>query len=266
MIKPQQDAPSLIEQAAKWIVNMSAGEISTEQRRAFESWLAQDPRHREVYKQAEHFWQTSTMPLQDSPPVALKRRMNKPTDGRTPLAITWIIGAALALLTIILVIATAYVTSLNEWLADEPTRIGEIRQISLADGSTLTLDSGSSVNITFSDNERRVILRGGRLLVDGAPDNAVNKRVFLVENRDGVFQAQDAQYVVEQAEKDTVISVIKSHVMGASYGRADQSLNLKTDQGVRFDRRHVSQPEAVLRSASSWAHARLVFEVCRFIR
>jgi ferric-dicitrate binding protein FerR (iron transport regulator) len=43
----------LIEQAAKWVVLLSARDVSVEQRMEFESWLEQDPRHREVYEQAE---------------------------------------------------------------------------------------------------------------------------------------------------------------------------------------------------------------------
>jgi RNA polymerase sigma factor (sigma-70 family) len=165
-----------------------------------------------------------------------------------------------ALMAILLLVGSVYLAPLTEWMADERTDAGEIRQITLADGSLLTLDSKSSVDIAFTDNERRLILRAGRLLVDVASDSAANKRPFLVENRDGVSQATGTRYVVEQAEKDSLVSVIESQVVVRSRGQPDKSVGLKAGQSVRFDNQNVGQPEASLPSASSWIQARLVYE------
>jgi transmembrane sensor len=245
MSKIRRHRLPLIEQAAQWVVNMSANEVSAEQRMAFESWLAQDPRHGEVYKQAERIWQAAAAPTESLHRVPARSRIgNRPG----------------ALMAILLLVGSIYLAPLSEWMADERTDAGEIRQITLADGSLLTLDSKSSVDIAFTDNERRLILRAGRLLVDVASDSAGNKRPFLVENRDGLSQAMGTRYVVEQAEKDSLVSVIESQVVVRSHGQPDKSVGLEAGQSVRFDNQKVGQPEASLPSASSWIQARLVYE------
>jgi transmembrane sensor len=226
----------LSEQAAQWVVCLSAKKVSDEQRAAFESWLAQDLRHREVYAQVERLWQSVT-PQQRSPRHRVK-----------------------ALLSVVLLLGSAYLLPLSEWLADERTGIGEIRQVSLADGSTLTLDSGSAVDIAFSAHERRVILRSGRLLAEVAPDTAPNKRPFIVENRDGTAQALGTRYVVEQTEHNSVVSVIESRVAVASRAQPDQPVNLQAGQSVRFDSKRVDQPEAASPFTASWTKARLVYQ------
>jgi transmembrane sensor len=91
----------LIEQAARWVVCLSAGDVSAEQRTAFESWLAQDPRHWEVYEQAERFCQS--LPLPPKPPLA-------PTRCHTHFFVKVLLGVTL-------VAGAAYLFPLTEWLA-----------------------------------------------------------------------------------------------------------------------------------------------------
>lgn len=54
------DASPISEQAAEWVVCLSADQISDEQRAAFASWLAQDPKHRDAYEEINRLWQSVT--------------------------------------------------------------------------------------------------------------------------------------------------------------------------------------------------------------
>ncbi len=75
----------LIEQAARWVVRLSADEVSAEQRKEFESWLAEDLRHQKVFEQAKNLWQFLLPPVKTLPVSHPRRRMNN--QARTLLAI-----------------------------------------------------------------------------------------------------------------------------------------------------------------------------------
>lgn len=224
------------EQAAEWVVCLSDDQVSDEQRAAFASWLAEDPRHREAYEEVSRLWQ-SVAPQQPSPSRYVK-----------------------VLLSVLILLGGTYLLPLAEWTADERTRVGEIRQIALADGSVLTLDSDSAVDIVFNANERRVILRSGRLMAEVALAPAVGKRPFIVENRDGLTQALGTIFSLEQAEHDSVVNVIESHVAVASHEKPNHLVTLQTGESIRFNYKHISQPEITQPFATSWLHSRLVYQ------
>jgi transmembrane sensor len=237
----------VIEQAAAWVVNMSAHEVSAEQRTAFESWLAEDPRHRTLYEQAQCLWQPLTIANQEACEVS---------GGKVACP-----GRSIAsLLSILLTVCATYALPWDEWLADERATVGEIREIRLVDGSQLVLDSGSAVDIAFNERERRLILRSGRLMINVAPDGRVARRPFLVESRDGVSRAQGARYVVGQSDGESLVGAIESRVLVTSHGRPDHSVSLEAGQSVRLGSRHMGKVEALPPAATSWMQARLVYE------
>lgn len=164
------------------------------------------------------------------------------------------------LLSALILLGITYLLPLAEWTADERTRIGEIRHIALVDGSVLTLDSDSAVDIAFNTRERRVILRSGRLMAEVALAQAAGERPFIVESRDGLTQALGTIFSVEQAEHDSVVNVIESHVAVASHNNPNHSVTLQTGESVRFNQQHISQPEITQLFATSWLQSRLVYQ------
>jgi len=59
------------------------------------------------------------------------------------------------------------------------TATGERSTYTLADGSSLMLNTGSSVDIVFDDKQRLLRLRAGEVLVQTAKDSAANPRPSL---------------------------------------------------------------------------------------
>ncbi|MBX9915959.1 MAG: DUF4880 domain-containing protein [Nitrosomonas sp.] len=230
------NSTSLSEQAAEWVILLSDGEISHELRTDFETWLAQDSRHREAYEQVDHLWQSLT---------PQKRQSRK--------------GIKLVL-SIVLLLCGLHGLPLSEWLAGEHTSIGEIRRIALTDGSHITLDSDSAADIAFDTHQRRIILRRGRLLAEVTPDFSHSQRPFMVETRDGIAQALGTLYTVEQSDYDSIVNVIESRVAIASRARPHQPITLQAGQSIRLDRRQLYQPKTTSTSATSWTQARLIYQ------
>ncbi len=144
-ISPRNELNELSEQAAEWVVCLSGDQVSQKQRADFEAWLTQDPRHRETYKQVDTLWHSVSSRKQPS------------------------LAGIKAFLGVILLFGCFYGLPLSTWLADERTSAGEIRRITLADGSHITLDSGSAADIAFDTQQRRIILHRGRVLAEVAP-------------------------------------------------------------------------------------------------
>lgn len=229
---------SLSEQAAEWVVRLSDSQISTAQQADFEAWLAQDIRHREAYEQISRLWQSVT---------PQRRRKHRPAG---------------LLASIVLVLIGIYCLPLSTWLADERTATGEIRQVALPDGSTITLDSDSAADVVFDTHARRIILHRGRIFAAVVPDAAeqgAHHRPFIIENRDGTAQALGTRYIVEQTGDHSRVSVVESSVNVTSRDRPDQSITVYSGQSIRFDSEQIHGQEPIPPAAASWVQSRLVY-------
>src|SRR5690606_7134707 len=106
---------------------------------------------------------------------------------------------------------------LSGWLADEATGIGERRVVALADGSSITLDSATSVDVKYAANERRIVLRDGQIFVTVAPDTA---RPFIVEARQGTVRALGTAFNVRAYDGGARVAVTE-HAVRVAYGVTD---------------------------------------------
>lgn len=227
---------SLSEQAAEWAVCMSGEHVSSQQRADFEAWLAQDSRHQEAYAQVEAIWSSIT-----------------PKKHRSYSGIKSLLG-------IVLLLGCLYGLPFSAWLADERTATGEIRHLTLNDGSRVTLDSNSAVDIAFDSRQRRIVLHRGRILAEVAPDSSVNRPPFIVETRDGTARALGTLYTVEQTGKESIVTVIESQVNVANRAKPRHFVTLQAGQSIRFDSEALQLPETAPAFAASWTQARLIYQ------
>jgi len=234
----RKDRELLSEQAAYWVVQTADSTLTDEQRNAFEQWLAQSPAHRQAFEQINNLW-NGVAPAKSKSPLSTQTKV---------------------LLGMLLLIGGIYWLPFSEWLADERTATGEIRRIELADGSSITLDSNSAVDIIFDRQQRRIKLHSGRLLAEVAADDLANVRPFIIENRDGTAQALGTRYSVEQSSGESVVTVFESRVAVASRGVPDRPVTLQAGQMLRFDHKHIYLVETADTNAASWVQARLVYE------
>jgi transmembrane sensor len=81
-------------------------------------------------------------------------------------------------------------------LAALHTGTGERREHRLADGSVVTLDTGSALDLRYTATERRLLLRAGAIHVRTASDPAGAHRPFIVETPRGTLQALGTRFSV----------------------------------------------------------------------
>ncbi|WP_422418735.1 FecR family protein [Pseudomonas sp. GZD-222] len=213
---------SIEAQAAEWVLRLSEGELSAQERQAFERWCNLDSRHQATFERISsvvaqlHSLRSQRVPVRAALQVPVKRRIK----ARHLLGI----GVLLASLGVVL--------SLSGYRADDlftdlHTTPGQWQTRTLEDGSRITLYGNSAIDLQFDAAQRRVELRRGQVLVDVAHDPS---RPFVVVTSDGSFKALGTRFVVSHGEGQSELSMLQSTVAVQS---ADRSQSLDVQRGGR---------------------------------
>lgn len=200
------------EQAIDWMVKLRAGTPDAALQERFNAWLAKDRAHSQA-------WATLQDRLGDSFNTvrALDRRLPghanearqvllQPHHGSRRDVLRAIAG--LGLLGGGLWLGAG--SQLGDWLlTDLHTGRGERQNFNLADGSTLSLNANSAVDLRFDDTQRLVILRHGELVIDVAPDP---RRPLRVRTAQGEMRALGTRFLVAQEQDASRLVVLKHSV------------------------------------------------------
>ncbi|UBM23592.1 FecR domain-containing protein [Pseudomonas sp. p1(2021b)] len=98
----------------------------------------------------------------------------------------------------------------------------------LEDGSLLTLDASSSVDVEFDAQQRHLQLLAGQVLLEVAPGDP---RPFRVGTPEGTLRPLDARLIIEHLGNATQVSVLHGRVELQEAGR---HLSLGRGQQLRF--------------------------------
>ena len=281
------------EQASAWLIALQDANVSEETRRMFDAWLAADRDHGRVYRLQEAAWNalpsmTHLAALKDS--GADPARAPAPRLARVWRRIkAWTQGPALpagALAACLLVVAgglwagfgarldpvapqngaAPVYAALERPVSDYATPIAGIREVALADGSSLTLGAQSSVDVELSGAERRVTLLEGEAFFDVASDAARpfvvvadGTEVRVLGTRFNVRRAADAVHVsVEEGEVEVVEASLASRPPQDDEAMTAREVLLAGEQVVVTDQ--VKRLAAVaVNDVAPWREGRLVY-------
>lgn len=172
------------EEAATWIWRMEPGSDSGADPTAFEAWLRQDPRHRRAVEELTKVWGALDGLAQAHRPLEVPAT-HEPTAAPAsaqPHRYAWLAAAALVLGAVggaVLLQRGAEAQLLS-------TAVGEHRNVTLSDGTVVTLNTNTIVATHFSRHSRDIELRKGEAHFEVAADRG---RPFLVHAGDAVVRA-----------------------------------------------------------------------------
>jgi transmembrane sensor len=183
---PDGEREMLSRDAWNWVLCITSGEATKADLAALQRWCAQSPRHADAFAKASEQWRAfgpaiDGITLEDA---AVARR-GRPLIGRRA-----VLGGALAASAAGVAFAMIRPPlelwpSVTELAADYRTVPGEQRQLSLADGISVELNTRTSLNIRPTDRD------GDRIeLITG--EAAVTTRSKAIEVLAGDGQAQSA--------------------------------------------------------------------------
>jgi len=217
-------------EAADWLVRLQGGPLSPRDMRELLAWRKLSRRHEEAWRRAEEVLGI----LRQVPPELGRQvlpRLAAGAQGRTRRRV-------LAALAGVGAVPAAWIVARSQEaqviLADHASGVGEIRELSLPDGTRLVLNTRSAVDVRFDARERRLVLRAGEILVETAPDPAAVKRPFLVETAHGQARALGTLYTVRQLDAATAVSVYDGQVALRRAGQAQPFTVLAPGQSLRF--------------------------------
>lgn len=277
------DVPMEVTEAAGDWVDRLSGDASAQDRRAFADWLLRSPVHVEEFLRIRALraelkdalqpdWVAGALAEADvhvveTPGAAARRQRAR---GR-PAPRRWLAVAAS--------IATASLLAWVAWLAlwetpNDPatvaTVVGEQRFMVLSDGSTVTINTDSLVEIRISTTTREIVLQRGEVLLNVAEDPG---RPFRVTSRDVTVEAVGTRFSVYRRAEDTLVAVVEGRVAinwrpfsesvrpappDASIG---QSFELGAGQQVALGNVQTFAPTPVdPAKVTAWTKQRVVFE------
>lgn len=224
----ETDDPS--EAALNWLIALQDEPDAPELKARFETWLAADPHHRAAWDEVRTVWtlvgRTTPVHVEPSSGAALPRGQRAPR--RRFAATAAVMGAAALMAWLMIVLLPGALLRLD---ADAVTAVGETRQMTLADGSTLHLGADSAVDIVYSDDARRIRLLAGTVFVEVSPDAA---RPFTVIADGFESTALGTAYEVRRMDDGTMLTVARGAV-AADHRRTSLSERLRAGDWLRVD-------------------------------
>lgn len=234
------DSPRTAEQqAADWLILLREEPESASLQGRFETWLDDDPLHAcawvavsesfetifEVGPELDGQWREVAI----APLRAPRRRWRQRSPGRLAAIrpgrlVVGAVAAALALW-----FAPAAVLHLQ---SDYVTGPGELRGVTLADGSTVNLGPGSALAVSYSDKARSVRLLAGEAWFDVVHNPAAPFRVIAGDVRTTVL---GTSFDVRRVGSATAVSLKRGRVRVTTEGTAR---DLSPGQWVRIDEAH----------------------------
>ena len=224
----------------------------------FSQWLRADPAHAEAYAQAQVVWELSEGPartLADEDALALQDYLDAMDRPRRPQLLRWS-GALAMAACLLLMISLGTGWQPQRWIddlgADYVSAPGEIRTVTLADQSQVTLDADSAIAVDFSRGERHVQLRRGAgfftVTHTGEP--------FVVEAEKGSARVLGTRFEVRLQAHGAQVTVLSGRV-GVTADRDGEQQILTAGQQVAYgagsaEKLHAVDSEAQLAWRQGW--------------
>ncbi|WP_052338177.1 FecR family protein [Nitrospina gracilis] len=139
--------------------------------------------------------------------------------------------------------------------SDHYTETGERRELTLTDGSTVYLDTGSALSVEFSPQIRRLVLDRGRALFVVAEDK---DRAFEVAAGGGTVRALGTAFEVLRKPGGVVVTVLESRVQ---VSRDSSKTNLTSGQQIHYSSDTGLSGVAMVdrEDIATWRRGKLVF-------
>lgn len=252
MSKPRLDPVS--EQAIDWMVRLRADTPTAALQERFNAWLSMDPAHAQAWAQLQERLGGSFNTVR-----ALDRRL----PGQTEHARQLLLQPHRSRRDALRVIAGLSLIGGGLWLgarsplgdslfADLHTGRGQHKDFSLADGSRLSLNADSAVDLHFDDQQRLIILRHGELVIQVAADP---RRPLRVRTAQGEVRALGTRFLVAQ-EQDASRVVVLEHSVQASLFDGTRR-NVREGESALLYARRIEPVTGDQRYRADWLSGRL---------
>ncbi len=241
----KKDDDRIAEQAAGWIARLQSSDATDADRRDFEVWRGQNSAHGEAYEDLSALWGE----LRDIPqPAAPTRRKTRPSRAA--------VGNALGLFVIAGLSLTLYQMGILDRLrADYYTTVGEVRQVTLDDGTVVNLNTDTAIAVAYTPGARKITLLRGEAFFDVA-HNA--NRPFIVSDGRMSAEALGTHFGMETASASLEREVEVEEGRVAVTSGEEKAILQSGDTATLQSGKLVIGRENVV-EATAWRDGKLIF-------
>jgi len=245
----------ILEEAADWMVQLSDGKATAADRAACENWRQRSPEHAQAWARAERLMHK----FGGLPPALAMPALNRVSPGRR---------AAVAKLALLLAAMPAgwfgwQLVEEKGWAADYRTALGERRDIQLADGTRVTLNTQTAIDVRFDATQRTITLREGEILVQTAPDTVFPRRPISVQSVEGGMEALGTRFSVREEGNRTHLVVLEGAVRITPKEAPSAQRILQAGEQTSFTDSAIGRSAEVDDAAVSWTHGMLMADRMR---
>lgn len=275
MTAPQPDLDSVEDIAAFWLVRLASAECTPEDRYAFEAWKQKDPAHGDMFDRLQRgnaFVDRHMADPEIQAMVEAARAETRPPVWRQRGVRQLAVAAS-----VIVAVGTAVLLGLNGAMleptgltdtvaAHYETAIGERSTLTLSDGSVVTLNTHSRIDVDFTAEERFLRLNHGQAFFEVAKDidrpfvvEAGDKRVVALGTAFDVWLDNDNGVQVTLLEGRVQVTPV---VPVIAAGTGVPSAPVKLEPGQRLVAKRDQAPDVRVTNAveaTSWRTGQLIF-------
>lgn len=233
---------AILAEAVNWYVRLHDSNATETTRSEWQTWLAADSRHVQAWARLEQLQQR----LGQAPVGAAMTLENARQNRRMTLkALTLLLGVGV-------VGWQGY--RVSPWSADYVTGVGQRRQLTLADGSRLDLNTDTRVDIRFNAEQRLIHLRQGEILLETGKD----PRPLSVLTAEGRILALGTRFCVRQDAGLSRVTVTAHAVEVRPQLAPEKIVRVDAGQSMSFSKDQPGPLLPMAAHAEAWTRAMLV--------
>ncbi|QEK92673.1 DUF4880 domain-containing protein [Achromobacter insolitus] len=244
--------------AADWLTLLMSGEAGDEQQRLWRQWRKAHVDHEAAWQHVEAVTGRMKSLEGASAYAALSSAATsaQPASAARRRATRMLLWGGLATGAGLLVSRTG---TWQATMADYRSSTGEQRNFTLSDGTRLTLNTDSAVNLRFDASQRCILLVAGEIMIATRHEpRPADPRPLLVTTAEGSIRSLGTRFTVRQRDGRTGVAVLESAVEISPWaGRASARL-LHAGEQTLFSRNAVDAPRSVDEHTDAWTRGQLV--------
>jgi len=248
------------EEAAAWFARRRDGTCMPSEEAAFEEWRERSEAHAVAYAETEHAWHHWKQ-LQSSDRMremaAAAMAATAPRRRSVAAGRRWVPLLAAACIVAAMIIGG--IGLLPRLLSSPPvtysTALGEQRTEQLPDGTRVTLNTETALQVRYGHGQREVVLQHGEALFDVVHDAA---RPFVVTAGDGSVTDLGTRFAIRDDSGTAIVTLLQGRVEIAA---RDERRQLTPGEQARYGARvaGISVRKVDPTAVTAWVRGRLDF-------
>lgn len=252
---------ALLSEAAEWFAILQDENVTADERRRWQDWLAATPAHAQAWQRVESIGQPLSQIAHRAPLGAIRLALarSRVSGRRRTLQILGFGGMALGsgLLLRHTLPWQSWTHAYAVTRVAQRTAIGEQRQLTLDDGSTLAINTASAVDLDFGQNLRRIILHEGEILVESAPDKHSPPRPLVVDTPFGRLTALGTRFNVRSDQQGIQLAVFEGTVR-IKLDTSGSHVDIAAGRQASFNSERIESDGPADPAREHWARGQLI--------